>query len=131
MFVGAGDPVDPTPATLGLETMAACCKLEGGLYSSNVVLGRLFDVCTPEVDAMVEQLLGYAADMATNHTSKQGHDIAWCAQQVSSDLVRLLLTRCLLAANSQFNLLVNFLLPLWAHALHNKYSLVRIWRAHG
>lgn len=60
--------------------MAACCKLEGGLYSANVVLGRLFDVCTPEVDAMVQGVLGCAADMATHHTSKRGHDMAWCKQ---------------------------------------------------
>jgi hypothetical protein len=63
--------------------MAACCKLEGGLYSANVVLGRLFDVCTPEVDAMVEQMLGYAADMATNHTSKQtSHYCMVCAADI-------------------------------------------------
>jgi hypothetical protein len=65
-----GGPADPTPSELSQLATAACCKLEGGLYAANVVLGRMCDVSNPElVDVL--KLLDYAADVATHHTSEQ------------------------------------------------------------
>jgi hypothetical protein len=58
------------PAILTPAAAVACCHLEGGLYSANVVLGRLLDVNTPEVDAMVSQLVAAGAHAATNYTSE-------------------------------------------------------------
>lgn len=66
----AGERGDIIPAALSPAATTACCKLEGGLYASNVVLGRLIDVVIPEVDAMVKELVLVAADAATNHTSE-------------------------------------------------------------
>lgn len=66
----AGGPADPTPSELSPLAIAACCKLEGGLYAANVVLGRMCDVSNPELEEVLK-LLNYAADVATHHTSEQ------------------------------------------------------------
>jgi hypothetical protein len=77
----AGEHGDIIPGVLSPAAMTACLKLEGGLYASNVVLGRLIDVVTPEVDALIKELVLVAADAATNHTS-EGH--VWLASSFAS-----------------------------------------------
>lgn len=61
------------PAGLNAAAAVACCQLEGALYAANVILGRLGDTSTPEVDQLVQQLVVYAAAAASAHAGRWLH----------------------------------------------------------
>jgi hypothetical protein len=99
----AGEHGDIIPAALSPAATTACLKLEGGLYASNVVLGRLIDVVTPEVDALIKELVLVAADAATNHTSEGHVWLAGCLTSKSSMCSWLLSLSCAAAQRVCFS----------------------------